>query len=36
VLKDYYQKQGKLCCVDGQQSIEDVNQDILRALGVQV
>ena len=33
VLKDYYQKQGKLCCVDGQQSIEDVNQDILRVLG---
>ena len=33
VLKDYYQKQGKLCCVNGQQSIEDVNQDILRVLG---
>ena len=33
VLKDYYRKQGKLCCVEGQQPIEDVNQDILRALG---
>ena len=32
-LVDYYQKQGKLCCVNGQQSIEDVNQDILRVLG---
>ena len=33
VLKDYYRKQGKLCCVEGQQPIQDVNQDILRALG---
>ena len=33
VLKDYYRKQGKLCCVEGEQPIEDVNQDILRALG---
>ena len=33
VLKDYYRKQGRLCCVEGQQPIQDVNQDILRALG---
>ena len=33
VLKDYYRNQGKLCCVEGLQSIEDVNRDILRALG---
>ena len=36
VLKDYYRKQGKLCCVEGQQPIEDVNRDILRALGATV
>ena len=36
VLKDYYRKQGKLCCVNGQQPIEDVNRDILRALGEKV
>ena len=34
VLKDYYQKQGKLCIVEGNQSIEGANRDILRALGV--
>ena len=34
VLKDYYQKQGKLRLVEGNQSIEGANQDILRALGV--
>ena len=33
VLKDYYRTQGKLCCVEGQQPIQDVNRDILRALG---
>ena len=33
VLKDSYRKQGKLCCVEGQQPIQDVNQDILWALG---
>ena len=33
VLKDYYRSCGKLCCVEGLQSIEDVNRDILRALG---
>ena len=34
VLKDYYQKQGKLRLVEGNQSIEGANADILRALGV--
>ena len=34
VLKDYYQKQGKLHLVEGNQSIEGANRDILRALGV--
>ena len=34
VLKDYYQKQGKLVLVEGNQSIEGANADILRALGV--
>ena len=34
ILKDYYQKQGKLSVVEGNQSIEDANRDILRALGV--
>ncbi len=33
VLKDYYQKQGKLCLVDGNQSIEGTNRDILTAIG---
>ena len=33
VLKDYYQSQGKLRQVEGLQSIEDVNRDILRVLG---
>ena len=36
VLKDYYREQGKLCCVEGQQSIEDVNRDILQGLGEKV
>ena len=34
VLKDYYRKQGKLRLVEGNQSIEGANRDILRALGV--
>ena len=34
VLKGYYRKQGKLRIVEGNQSIEDANRDILRALGV--
>ena len=33
VLKDYYKAQGKLRLICGDQSIEDANRDILRALG---
>ena len=33
VLKDYYRKQGKLRLVNGEQSIEGANQDILKAIG---
>ncbi len=33
VLKDYYAKQGKLRLVEGNQSIEGANQDILKAIG---
>ena len=33
ILKDYYQKQGKVCLVEGNQPIEDAFQEILRALG---
>ncbi len=33
ILKDYYQGQGKLRLVQGNQSIEDANRDILRAIG---
>ena len=33
VLKSYYQKQGKLCQVCGDQPIEDAFKDILKALG---
>jgi len=36
VLKDYYRQQGKLLCVEGNQSIEGANRDILRSLGVTV
>ena len=36
VLKDYYAKQGKLICVEGNQSIEGANRDILCSLGVKV
>ena len=35
VLKDYYQKQGKLRLVEGNQPIADANSDILRALGAE-
>ena len=35
VLKDYYQKQGKLRLVEGNQPIADANKDILRALGAE-
>ena len=33
VLKDYYDKQGKLCLVKGDQPIDKTNADILRAIG---
>ena len=33
VLKDYYAKQGKLRLVEGNQSIEGANEDILKAIG---
>ena len=33
VLKDYYQAQNKLLLVQGNQSIEDIFRDILRAIG---
>ena len=36
VLKDFYAKRGTLCLVEGNQSIEGANQDILRAIGVEV
>ena len=36
VLKDYYQGQGKLRLVQGDQSIELIFQDILKAIGVTV
>ena len=35
VLKSYYQKQGKLCEVCGDQPIEDAFRDILKALGAE-
>ncbi len=35
VLKDYYNKQGKLRLVEGNQPIADANKDILRALGAE-
>ena len=36
VLKDYYAKAGKLRIINGQQSIEDANRDILEAIGAEV
>ena len=33
VLKDDYRQQGKLCLINGEQSIEGANQDILKAIG---
>ena len=33
ILKDYYAKQGKLRLVEGNQSIEGANMDILKAIG---
>ena len=36
VLKDYYAKAGKLRIVEGNQSIEGANRDILEAIGAEV
>ena len=36
VLKDYYNKQGKLRLVEGNQSIENANRDILKTIGVEL
>ena len=36
VLKDFYGKLGRLCIVNGSQSIEDANRDILKAIEAQV
>ncbi len=36
VLKAYYAKQGKLRLVEGDQSLEDTNRDILLAIGAKV
>ncbi len=36
VLKDYYQSQGKLRLVEGNQSIEDANKAILQAIGAEL
>ncbi len=33
---DYYEKQGKLITIDGSNSIEEVNEDILKSLGKQL
>ena len=36
VLKNYYEKQGKLRLVEGNQPIEDAQRDILKAIGAKV
>ena len=36
VLKDYYAKQNKLRLINGEQSIEGANEDILEAIGAKV
>ena len=36
VLKDFYGKMGRLVLVNGSQSIEGANEDILKAIGAQV
>ena len=36
VLKDFYDKLGRLRLVNGCQSIEGANEDILKAIGAQV
>ena len=33
-LKDYYRESGKLCCVDGNGSVEDITKRIFEALGI--
>ena len=35
-LKDFYGKLGRLCVVNGDQSIEGANEDILKAIGAKV
>jgi len=35
VLKSYYEKQGKLRTVEGDQPIEDAQRDILKAIGIE-
>ena len=36
VLKSFYEKLGRLVLVNGSQSIEGANEDILKAIGAQV
>ena len=36
VLKDFYGKLGRLCIVNGDQSIEGANEEILKAIGAKV
>ena len=36
VLKAYYEKQGKLVLIQGNQPIADINRDILKAIGAEV
>ena len=36
VLKDFYGKLGRLCLINGSQSIEGANEDILKAIGAKV
>ena len=36
VLKEFYGKLGRLCLVNGSQSIEGANEDILKAIGAKV
>ena len=36
VLKAYYEKQGKLVLIQGNQPIADTNRDILKAIGAEV
>ena len=36
VLKDFYSQRGKLRLIEGNQSIEGANQDILNAIGANV